>query len=1803
MIKKFRKIAFTAAFLAIVMLSSFIISQLGVPIKVYAETTEAKETLLVDTNTFLDMRSSTNSNVDDELFVDWDYQHNENNFNHISAGQINSLTDDRYGLTLQEESNAILVNKNELGEIVGPKMTETSTLTVFTYGQSSTLSHWSNDGWRLPNDADDKSKKGAYNTFSYDYDSMIEFLRRSSNADVYVARTEAISVTQGSSWEFNVSIDDENEQSHLLLYKLEPSAESYDIVHEALSDKDYSLFSSKVSDMTKHNIILFDSHNASQYHNFVYNELNIILTQISYDYLMTIGQVPKVSMISHSTGGKWNMMWANRHPLNVDKLLAIAAPFNGTALGHLLYFDWDRIAGAMFNLGNMLLDSMGDSIHNPSGMNNVDEKLYQELHNGWEKAVSINPDIYCFAVAGPTALELLTNLAGLNEYEAVAIFVAVVIILDLIVVISALVIIEAVTLIVCTLTAPVPIASIIAAVIGLAAATAVLVVLENLLYAFGTIAQYLFDSIYVDKNGELTLYDDFIVDANSALGQEDDLAFRNGSEYSNFVRYEKTFRVDNCNPKKLNIASFAVGHNLEVQDSDVIDNVYANITMDKPETRYITTELADGTLRIDGIKDGFFNEQIIIPDSIDGKKVTQIGSGAFKDNTQIKSIEFNDGLTIIEDDAFNGCVNLEEVNFGEAQIRKIGGRAFQGTKIAKAHMPDSLIEIGDGAFYGCSLLESVLLNTSEGATTSALKYVGADAFAYTPWLDTAAGVVTLGFVLIKYKVTEGSQLDYKIDQNSSIKYFAKKCFEGSGIKSLDLTGFEFDSYILPEYFLYGATALTSVKLPTMLYQISPYALEGCVSLSSLTIPSNVQAIGSRAFANSGLVNLTMESGYPPTVSNDVFADNQFAATVWVKAYALSTYEIIWNVANIQYGTKTASLIYVSDGEIIDTNPAMKYFGYLGELPTTNKTGYTFAGWFDSEIGGTKYYEGSLWDFELDTAWVLYAHWIINNYYIGLQQYGGTSENVEYITIEDTYLLLDSVRIGYIFQGWYGNADFDGDAITVIERLDHDIRLYAKFQAITTTLLLDANGGTLAYSSISVTFGTRYFVPIPAREGYAFAGWYTTPDDTVAKGIRMVGTNGLGSAESRYLSERTLYARWTLKSFVIEFQSDTGSFILGENGLGSDVSSVVAGQNINPDDPAIVAAFKRDGYIFLYFGDENGVRLSDWYLGGVPDLGDNFSTFVVKPVYQQEQYSFRLEYVYNDVYHLISYHFDSLFSFVPEVRVGYDFVGWEDEHGKLIFGINGGSVVDFTPDKECDGGVTLYAVWSASEGQISFDFQGGIADYRGCVATYGSMLNDVVPPTKDGYRLLGFWYNNYQYIDGDGHGSKLWDVQEEWVTLAARWEVITYTLTYRYNDYESHIVTAQFSVESILALPKTEENLLYDKVGYSFRGWFRDANFTGTSLETTNARYSDFTVYAEWTINTYTLTISSETQTINTNNASINLSLYSTYTFYDITLSSNVNKLLLTGIARSKFTFSGGAATLTLYLDGVRFTSPTGYTAISAADTLNIFVVSLSIIMGADGTYNDSKTADQGAHATNHGTPSNAVQPARAGDGAVGNIGEAGTNGSIGIIASTLSIAGIGKLSVYGGDGGAGGNGGTGGNGAYGNDGQTGSGKDNGVPGGHGGQGGEGGKGGNGAVAISCERFSNSNENVYLYGGSGGTGGNGGLGGGGGKGGKGANEKIFYNAAGSGGNGGNGGSGGVGGRGGDKADVISCGDISGVNYSAVESSIGSGGFGAYGGAGGSGGIKGDVGIIICSISDGSNGTGYTSTRASSGANGS
>lgn len=164
--------------------------------------------------------------------------------------------------------------------------------------------------------------------------------------------------------------------------------------------------------------------------------------------------------------------------------------------------------------------------------------------------------------------------------------------------------------------------------------------------------------------------------------------------------------------------------------------------------------LSDGTIRIVGYYgDG---RELVIPERIDGRTVTEIGYGAFYGCQALERVKIPRSVRIVEGYAFGGCSALMSVSIPRG-VSSIGEYAFGGCEsLAGVQLPESVTDIGDYAFSGCSSLRNVTVSDS-------LISIGEDAFSGCGrlTLHLAAGSRSDGSLAEKYALNSG--IPFKID--------------------------------------------------------------------------------------------------------------------------------------------------------------------------------------------------------------------------------------------------------------------------------------------------------------------------------------------------------------------------------------------------------------------------------------------------------------------------------------------------------------------------------------------------------------------------------------------------------------------------------------------------------------------------------------------------------------------------------------------------------------------------------------------------------------------------------------------------------------------------------------------------------------------------------------------------------------------------------------------------------------------------------------------------------------------------------
>jgi len=190
------------------------------------------------------------------------------------------------------------------------------------------------------------------------------------------------------------------------------------------------------------------------------------------------------------------------------------------------------------------------------------------------------------------------------------------------------------------------------------------------------------------------------------------------------------------------------------------------------------------------------------------------------------------------------------------------------------------------------------------------------------------------------------------------------------------------------------------------------------------------------------------------------------------------------------------------------------------------------------------------------------------------------------------------------------------------------------------------------------------------------------------------------------------------------------------------------------------------------------------------------------------------------------------------RSGWTFAGWNTSASGTGTSYPAG-VVRWTGTEA----TTLYAQWTRS---VTFDSQGGSA-ISGTTYVDGGTIADPGTPVRSGYTFNGWFENSslgtavtFPYTPS-GSGD---------ITLYAQWTGDSHTVTFDSNGGSS-VADGSYTTGGSLSEPAPPV-----RSGYTFGGWALTDG--GSALTWTTGVYlpsgaSDFTLYALWTVNRYTVT--------------------------------------------------------------------------------------------------------------------------------------------------------------------------------------------------------------------------------------------------------------------------------------------------------------------------------------------------------------
>ncbi|AGN26914.1 hypothetical protein A3206_03415 [Candidatus Methanomassiliicoccus intestinalis] len=521
--------------------------------------------------------------------------------------------------------------------------------------------------------------------------------------------------------------------------------------------------------------------------------------------------------------------------------------------------------------------------------------------------------------------------------------------------------------------------------------------------------------------------------------------------------------------------------------------------------------------------------------------------------------------------------------------------------------------------------------------------------------------------------------------------------------------------------------------------------------------------------------------------------------------------------------------YDESSEISDLNPK-SYTIESGEITLENatKTGYIFAGWYDTaDLSGTAVSSISANSTGDKT---FYAKFVANSYSVIFNANGGTgSMDPQTFTYGTSQNLTANTftRTGHDFKGWSTDSNAidatynDQDSVSnLTPDANGSVNLYAVWQINQYTITFESNGGS-AVADITKNYGSEITKPEnPTKTGYTFAGWFTDSEFANAYAFDKMPAKDI-----------TLYSKWTINLYNVTFHYNNGTV---------DTTDPVEFNNLVAEPKNV----SRLGY-----------TLEGWY------LEDSFTTkwefnADKMPAENIDLYAKWTSITYNISFNLgegsgsipdMEYTVEISITLPTPTREGYVFVGWYENGAKFEY-TKGQTVDDHS----------LVAKWTAENYTIIYmDGDSKLTAEPGWPTKYTSERATDLPAsaTKTGYTFEG-WYAN-----ADCLGNKETSISAQSIgnkVFYAKFVPYNYTVIFNANSGTGSMNGQPFAYDETKNLTANA----FIKEGYIFIGWSKtpdgsvDYRDQASVSNLTSENKAEVTLYAVWQINQYAITFNS-----------------------------------------------------------------------------------------------------------------------------------------------------------------------------------------------------------------------------------------------------------------------------------------------------------------------------------------------------------
>ncbi|MBQ9191466.1 MAG: leucine-rich repeat protein [Bacteroidaceae bacterium] len=849
-----------------------------------------------------------------------------------------------------------------------------------------------------------------------------------------------------------------------------------------------------------------------------------------------------------------------------------------------------------------------------------------------------------------------------------------------------------------------------------------------------------------------------------------------------------------------------------------------------------------------------------------GSHVTSLPEKLFYESTNLAQINMSNTVTTMGDYCFYGCTNLMDISSClSTGMTEIPEHAFDHcTSLVSVTIPSYITTLHASAFWYLKFEDNytqITLTIEDSPNPLTIYDSGSSGNNDMPFYDVDIIGAYIGRDIIRTakegntafataclfnkkltSVTFGPQVttigDHMFDGSTSLNLILFE--EGSRLTTIGEGAFKNIeanfAFAMPNTVVtlgdqaFQNSGITELQLSDHLTTIGEYAFENCKALGSVTIPASVTKIGHYAFTNcnaslwNGDFSLTIEDSDDPIefVCNNSwpqFCDfpNLFVylgRNITVTGTGGITTPFYPNVKSLEIGPKVTSL------------PNVKNLSNLTSVKTHIVTPLAIAddAFHSDTYAGNLYIPGgTLSAYNAATGWKNFTNVQTWSFVLNFTVNGHGTMDIdgEVAGNGETKTVRKPNGDGQVNSNWTWtvtpDAGYELTSLTVEDKteatdpavqeifvgnagwenphtegtaINHDLDYVATFAPITYAITYDLAGGTVATAN-------------PATYNVESAA--ITLVNPTREGYTFAGWTGTGlDAASTTVTipagstgDRTYTATWTPITYTISYDLAGGSVAGGLPASYTIESAAIT--LVNPT---------RTGYTFKGWKLDGAGEAQMTVTIAAGSTGNKAYT----ATWQINQYTITFDSNGgSEVPSITQDYASSVSAPAAPTKTGYTFAGWDPAVPSTIPAEN----------------MTLTAQWTINQYTITFDSNGG-STVPSITQDYASAVTAPAAPTKTGYTFAGWTPAVPSTIPAED------------MTVTAKWTINQYTITFD-TDGGSTVPSITQDYNTAVTAPANPT-----KTGYTFAGW--------TPALPATIPAENMTVKAQWTINTYSVSI-------------------------------------------------------------------------------------------------------------------------------------------------------------------------------------------------------------------------------------------------------------------------------------------------------------------------------------------------------------